>query len=235
MSVIASACTGFYGEIVAVGMLNHNPFLSPIVRLPRGSRRPLKPTPCLTENQVVTLLSLPDCSSHPGRRDYAMLCVLFGAGLRSSELLALTVGDFVINNDVKEYLAYKLILKNTKTSAHEEKVLPQWAGDAVHGYLMWANGHDSDRLFRLSRTGLYKVYSKYLKLAGIRIKCGVHSCRVSAVNVLINRGRSHHDIQKFGRWSTVQMVQRYERARFATREDPGLYLVYGGKADENRN
>jgi site-specific recombinase XerD len=83
-----SELRSFYAFMRVRGMVETNPvqaILSP--RLPLRLPRPL------TRDEVERLLAAPPASTPQGQRDAAMLELLYSAGLRVSELLALDVGD----------------------------------------------------------------------------------------------------------------------------------------------
>lgn len=53
----------------------------------------------LTARQVRTLLSLPDRSTRRGKRDFAILAMLFGCGIRRSELAALDLSQITLREN----------------------------------------------------------------------------------------------------------------------------------------
>ena len=83
---LLSALRQFYAWAMRENLLNENP--TALVRSP-SIGRPLPKT--LTESQVRALLKAPDVSDDLGLRDRAMLEVLYGCGLRVSELVGLTI------------------------------------------------------------------------------------------------------------------------------------------------
>ncbi|WP_104204854.1 site-specific tyrosine recombinase XerD [Billgrantia saliphila] len=82
---LLSSLRGFYRWALAEGRIAHDPLVE--VRLPRV--RPSLPN-TLEEDEVERLLAAPDVTTDLGLRDRAMLEVLYGCGLRVSELVGLT-------------------------------------------------------------------------------------------------------------------------------------------------
>lgn len=82
---LLSSLRGFYRWALLEGHIDHDPIAD--IRLPRV--RPSLPD-TLEEDEVERLLAAPDLATDLGLRDRAMLEVLYGAGLRVSELVGLT-------------------------------------------------------------------------------------------------------------------------------------------------
>jgi tyrosine recombinase XerC len=83
-----SELRSFYSFMRVRGMVEVNPvqgILSP--KLPQRLPRPL------TREELTALLAAPDLSTPQGQRDRAMMELLYGGGLRISELLALDTAD----------------------------------------------------------------------------------------------------------------------------------------------
>jgi site-specific recombinase XerD len=83
-----SELRAFYSYMRVRGLIDVNPLqgiLSP--KLPQRLPRPL------TSEEIDTLLAAPDLTTPQGQRDRAMLELLYGGGLRVSELLAVDTGD----------------------------------------------------------------------------------------------------------------------------------------------
>lgn len=84
-----AALAAFCRYLCAEGRLDDDPFESlegrvrPVLRLPR----------VLSKKDVAALLAAPDTTTPKGRRDAALLEVLYASGLRVSEVAGLRIGD----------------------------------------------------------------------------------------------------------------------------------------------
>lgn len=91
---IISACRAFYRAMAAAGHCAPGEDL----RLPK-LRRPPRPAPrYLTADQVAALLAAPDPRTWLGCRDAAVLRLLAGTGLRTGQLVGLTLGDVLADD-----------------------------------------------------------------------------------------------------------------------------------------
>jgi tyrosine recombinase XerC len=88
-----SELRAFYTYLVSRGLLKENPVLAiSAPKLPKRLPRPL------TQAEIGALLEAPDASTPQGQRDRAMLEVLYAAGIRVSELLALNLTNLDLDH-----------------------------------------------------------------------------------------------------------------------------------------
>ncbi len=117
-----SEVRAFYAFLRRNGLVEVNPvqaILSP--KLPQRLPRPL------TRDEVSLLIESPDLSTPQGQRDRAMLELLYGGGLRVSELLALDVSDVS--------LAEGQLNVTGKGAKERVALIGQWAIEALAFYL----------------------------------------------------------------------------------------------------
>lgn len=215
------ALRGLYDEIKALGMLRgENPWNNPAVRLPRGSSKPSKPTEAMSEEDAALLLSLPDRSTPRGKRDYALMSLLFGVGLRRSEVLHLRCEDII-----QDYTYTKLRLYDTKTASMEEVSIAPWVVEALNDWLDVAED-TAGSVFDMSPTGLWKIFKGYCKKANLKGRFSPHSARCTAINILSNKGVGIAAIQIFSRHASVGSVDRYLRKWQHLEMNPGLQLTF---------
>lgn len=84
-----AALSAFCRYLVGENLLTANPFLSV-----EGGTRPERRLPhVLQPDEIARLLAAPDRGSARGRRDAALLELMYGSGLRVSEVIGLRAGD----------------------------------------------------------------------------------------------------------------------------------------------
>ncbi len=162
--------------------------------LPRRRSYALAALPStIAQNEIERAVELIDRSTTMGRRDYALVQLVAIYGLRSSEVVSLTLDDF-------DWRVGVLRVRQTKTLRLLELPLVPVVADAVIDYLR--NGRpktDSRRVFLkcnapigpITRTILYWVVRKTLQSAGIEApQYGPHILRHTRATSLLRSGSS---------------------------------------------
>jgi len=177
----------------------------------------------LSLEEVDRLLAQPDTNTPRGRRDKALVEVLYATGLRVSELVSLRAGDLNLDEG---YLT--CIGKGDK-----QRMVPlgQEAVAAVRRYLADGRGalrrrKSSPWLFvnardggPLSRIGFWKVLRHYGRQAGIERDLSPHVVRHSFATHLLDRGADLRMIQLMlghADLSTTQIYTHVLEARLRT-------------------
>jgi integrase/recombinase XerD len=166
----------------------------------------------LTRDEISALLAAPDPRSAAGRRDRAMLELLYATGLRVSELVALEL------NDVD--LEARVLVARGKGS--KERLVPVGApaAEAVGAYLATAReallrGRRSKDLFvtprggRMTRQGFAKLLDRYARKAGIRRRISPHKLRHSFATHLLEGGADLRAVQAMLGHADVTTTQIY--------------------------
>jgi site-specific recombinase XerD len=131
----------------------------------------------LTVEEVQRLLSLPDSATPTGRRDYAILMLLYNTGLRVGEFCALNRDD--VQLPAEGWGALQVVGKG-----HRLHRLPinRPAADALLAYL--ADRDDAESALLLNRSGerfsvrgIALLVNRYLRAAGITDRSGPHLLR----------------------------------------------------------
>jgi integrase/recombinase XerD len=152
----------------------------------------------LTLHEVEQLLQAPDTSTPLGKRDAALLEMLYATGLRASELIALTVGDV---QTTAGYL--KVYGKGGK-----ERLVPvgEMAAVQLDDYLLAGRpqllkARPAVHLFvnrsaaGLTRQGLWKIVKKYMHQATIHKPFSPHTLRHSFATHLLEGGADLRSLQ----------------------------------------
>lgn len=203
---LVSSMRSFYRYLVLDGMVDRDPaggLSSPSVwfSLPKF----------LTIKEVEALLAAPDDGDPRGVRDRAMLEVLYGSGLRVSELIALRPKD--LNLDEGFLLC--------RGKGGKERIVPlgRSACRAVRTYLDEARPQfdkaASEFLFLtrrggpFTRQGFWKLLKGHARAAGIASKISPHVLRHSFATHLLDRGADLRSVQLMLGHSQITTTQIY--------------------------
>ena len=189
-----SSIRGYFRFLMQEGVIEADP--SEQLEAPR-SGRPLPSV--LTVPEVQSLLGAISIDDVASVRDRAILEILYGCGLRVSELCALVVRDL----DLDEGLV-RVIGKGAK-----ERLVPVGldARIAVRRYLRELRpeldcGDTGGRLFlnhrgrQLSRMGVWKILRRYVERAGIEKRVTPHTLRHSFATHLLEGGADLASVQE---------------------------------------
>ncbi len=183
-------------------------------RVPRGLPK------ALSERQVAELLMAVTGTGAIARRDRAILEVLYGTGVRISELVGMSVGDV----DVGAALI-RVFGKGSK-----ERVVPlgRYALDALVNYLApegrgalepqrWAHRLDATAIFlnvrggRLSRQGGWGVLKKYGARIGLGSELSPHTLRHCCATHMLEHGADIRTVQELLGHASITTTQVYTR------------------------
>ena len=144
-------------------------------------------------------------------RNKAMLELLYGTGMRVSELCSLTLHDIDLENCV-----VRVIGKGNK-----ERIIPigEYALDALKNYLNWRSsmckGFQTDALFLnnhgrpITRVGFFKNLKTILEKQGIQKNVSPHTLRHSFATHLLERGADLRSIQELLGHSDLSTTRIY--------------------------
>jgi len=209
-----AALRGFYRFLSKEGFMQESPMIGvsrprPWMRLPKT----------LTQRDVTHLLELTDGSRPEGRRDAAMLELLYATGLRVSELVNLRLSQL--------NLAVGYVLAAGKGAKQRVVPMGDVARQKIRLYLDKTRGallkkHESQHVFvtrrgrPMSRQGFWKLLRARAKQAGITTPISPHMLRHSFATHLLDRGADLRSVQAMlghASISTTQIYTHVERAR----------------------
>lgn len=124
-----------------------------------------------------------------------MFSILFYTGMRSGELMALTLNDFdftnktiSINKNYARLNGQDLILEPKTQKSKRTITIPQFLCDMINEYVSLLYDYEpSERLFTVSKNYFILEMKKYCKLTGIK-KIRIHDLRHSHASLLIELG-----------------------------------------------
>lgn len=152
----------------------------------------------LSEDEISAIMDSVDLNTWSGKRDRAILEVLYGCGLRVSEAVGLKISFVYLEENF-----VRVVGKGNK-----ERVVPlgNMAADAIKNYLAvrrapYSSEYD-DVLFlnkfgkSLSRISMFNMVKKQAMLAGIRKEISPHTFRHSFATHLIEHGADLRVVQE---------------------------------------
>jgi integrase/recombinase XerC len=193
--------------LVLERVLERNPF-----RFVSAPRIPKRLPQYLTVAEVEALLTVPDESTPKGLRDRALIEVLYGAGLRVSELAGLDIADVD--------LAQALVRVVGKGAKERVGLLGRLAVEAVRTYLrlgrpellgerptdaLWLNHRGG----RLTVRGVALILSKAGEAAGLRTHVSPHMLRHSFATHLLDGGADLRVVQELLGHASLATTQIY--------------------------
>lgn len=202
-----------------------NPVDRAAIRLPKVSQR-RKHFRSLTDQEVKFLFDKVDTRSPFGVRVYALLCLMFGGGLRCGECARLIMDD--VQRTPAGTIAVRL--RATKNGNDYLQTLPEWAGVGVLAWYQIRRLEQSlphDSFMRAKRDYLYDLFKEYARKAGMP-NISPHCARKTAIVKLIKDGVPFRNIQDFSRHYSITMVEAYDDSENGPEENPGKSLKYPG-------
>jgi len=201
-----AALRGFYDFLVREEIILDNP--CNLLELPKQA---LILPDVLSVAEVDKLLTAPDLTKTTGYRDRAMLEVLYGTGLRVSELINLNLGDidalgFVrcLGKGNKERIVPIGSKALHALDQYLTRARPQLVKDAKERAL-FVNARGK----RLTRQGFWKILKAYGKQVGIKITLTPHVLRHSFATHLLANGADLRSVQEMLGHADIATTQIY--------------------------
>ena len=217
-----AALRSFYRYLTRAKVVEADP-----ARALKAPRTPGRIPTRMEMEEVEALLRAPDPGAALGCRDLAILELLYGTGLRVSELVSLNLADVNPNHRILRVLG----------KGGKERVVPfgEVAADALGSWLrirsgIQGTGGDAESVFlnarggRLSDRSVRTVVRRYLGEAGLVRLAGAvspHTLRHAFATHLLDRGADLRAIQELLGHSSLATTQKYTHVSTAK-----LFEVY---------
>ena len=172
----------------------------------------------LSVEEVEAILNSVECHDWYGRRDRAILEVLYGCGLRVSEAVGLKISALYLDEGV-----VRIIGKGNK-----ERLVPmgEMAVEAVRNYLdvrpLPADAESDDVLFlnrfgkRFSRVSMFNLVKKQALVAGVQKEISPHTFRHSFATHLVENGADLRVVQEMLGHESITTTEIYTHIDTAT-------------------
>ncbi|MCG3089992.1 site-specific tyrosine recombinase XerD [Sporosarcina cyprini] len=185
----------------------------------------------LSISEIDALINSPDSSKPLGKRDVALLELMYGTGMRVSELIGLNMEDLHLSMGF-----VRIFGKGSK-----ERIVPLGSGAirACQMYVEMARPEllkekKADALFlnmrgtRLTRQGCWKILKGHALEAGIQQELTPHILRHSFATHLIENGADLRAVQEMLGHSDISTTQIYTHVSRARLKD--VYVKYHPRA-----
>lgn len=204
---LISVLKSFYRYLVKDGGLDANPLAS--LALPKKWLRLPK---YLAIEEIFLLLDAPDTASAIGKRDKAVLELMYASGLRISEVVELRRVDVYPDEGFLRVAG----------KGGKERIVPfneaarKWLGDYLdNGRPLLLKGGVTEQVFlnyvgkKLSRQGLWKTIHAYGQKAGLGGRLTPHVLRHSFATHLVERGADLRSVQMLLGHSSIATTEIY--------------------------
>jgi len=204
LSELRACCTYLARE----GIIPAN-LLSDMASPKQGKRQPR----VLSFDEVLSLLRVPDVSTAQGRRDLAIVELLYGSGIRLGELEALDLADLdlnrrevrVLGKGNKERIALFGSFAEAALHLYLQKGRPALLQAEASGNALFLNRFGG----RLQRVSIIRMLDRYARQAGIDRKVTPHALRHSFATHLVDEGVDIRLIQELLGHESPSTTQRY--------------------------
>lgn len=229
----ASVLKATYDCLIAGGVVDKNPFLRACMELKRHKSEQRRPHSQMSKEALKQLLQFQPKSPEE-HRDRAIFHLFFGAALRRSELVYLSLSDVAESIEGTTYLR----LRKTKAQTIQRLAVPDWVAteiQAFKGRRRSEGAGDKDLLFvRYLERGtasmgdkfVYRLFKYYCKIFNLGSHFSPHCARVTAITQALDQGLSHREVQDLSRHSSVVMVERYDKRRKEIDDSASKKLSY---------
>ena len=204
---LISTLRRFYRHMVHEGRLQQDP--SALVASPKLGRNLPK---SLTEPEVEALLAAPDINDALGLRDRTMLELLYGCGLRVSELVQLTMPQINLHQGVLRVIGKgskeRLIPFGEEAHVWLERYLSEARPQLLHGKVS-AFLFPTRRGEDMTRQGFWYLIKRHAQRAGITKHLSPHTLRHAFATHLLNHGADLRVVQMLLGHSDLSTTQIY--------------------------
>lgn len=203
-----SALKGFFSYLYDQSYVENDP-----TEVLTSSRRRRKLPTVLSLKEINNILKMPDTGKPLGLRDRAMLELCYSSGLRVSELINLKMNDLLFSDEVIRVLgkgSKQRIVPVGKSAVrwvteYLKKARPSLENKIRSQNIIFLNRRGT----KLSRMGVWKIFNRYTKDAGIKKEVHPHTFRHSFATHLVEGGADLRAVQEMLGHSDISTTQIY--------------------------
>ncbi len=166
------------------------------LRQARGARR----LPgCLESSEIEKLLAAPDASKPLGRRDRAILELMYSCGTRAAETVGLNRADVDFGRGIALLRGKGRKERLAAVGSHAQKALREYLSDPERAKPRAGAGDAlflSDRGTRLTTRSLQRIVEAHLMRGGVRRRATPHTLRHSFATHLLDNGADLRSVQE---------------------------------------
>ena len=201
-----SSLKGFFNHLLNINFIGINPFADVLLQ----SKQKNIPK-SISEEDVMKLLDSPNQNSFIGKRDKAMLELLYATGMRISEVINIEYANF----DFERYVV------KVRGKGSKERLIPYGpeAAKALSDYVNFRRENHlklNSRSFfinssgkKITRQAFWHRLKKYLLEIGLTEKISPHTLRHAFATHLLNNGADLRSVQMLLGHSDISTTQIY--------------------------
>jgi integrase/recombinase XerC len=173
----------------------------------------------VTEQEFLSVIRQCDRSTLAGKRDYALLLLLWGNALRRNEISTLDVRHFDASRGTLSIFGKG---KQVRVTVNLPKVtviaITDWliarGGEMSLSRPLFTSVDFQNSGHRLTGDGIYKIVKRLFKRAGVEKHMSPHRCRHSAITAVLEKTDGNvRKAQKLSRHAKLNTLQIYDDNR----------------------
>lgn len=174
----------------------------------------------LSEDEVGLLLAAVTGFNPKARRDRAILEVLYGTGVRITEMVGLSLGDLDLDERIARVFGKGAKERVVPIGRHAAEALMEWLTASGRGAMepeRWARRGDSDAVFlnqrggRLTRQGAWGVVKEYGFAVGLGERLSPHVLRHCCATHMLEHGADIRIVQELLGHASISTTQVYTK------------------------
>jgi integrase/recombinase XerD len=183
-------------------------------RVPQGLPK------ALSEDEVNRILGSVVGEDAVARRDRAILELLYGTGMRISELVGLSTGDLALDESVVRVFGKGSKERLVPLGRYAREALGAWLTPSGRGAMTpqrWARRGDAEAIFlnrrggRLSRQGAWGIVRHYGDRVGLGDRLSPHVMRHSCATHMLDHGADIRVVQELLGHASITTTQVYTK------------------------